>query len=286
MLTAAKYVLEVTNEISHRFGGFERLEAKRVSVVKDHLFEAKRLRFRFFRFADVVVASLRLNLKKFKEPIFRYYVNWNKGPKAGFRYQLYSWKDWALYGRLEYRWKKGWGGAIESEYFPEDKLTTFVTRNYVGTDRLFNAVDAEFRYRVQGAYHSESQSGRQDDGDLDKYSDVRMPGDFRSEDFEVNTAMTTLFYVHHAERDILTYVKARPRVNVFESIKQDLPTLYAITRPIEIRNTGICRLTLMKASYLNSNIRINWWGRCKISIRRALKFTRCFKGLCTGGQSL
>lgn len=228
------------------------LHARRVNVIKDQLFQAKKVRFRLFKFPALWLPSFRINLKKFKEPVFRYYVNWNKGPKAGFRYQLYSWRDFALYGRLEYRWKKGWGGAIESEYLPEDKRTTFVTKNYAGTDRLFNAEDAEFRYRVQGALQSESESGKTHTTiTWDKYSDVRMPGDFKSEDFEVNTAMRTLFYVHHAEKDIITSVKARPRVNQFESIKQDLPTLYAISRPIEIRNSGIISSNFIKASYLD-----------------------------------
>jgi hypothetical protein len=228
------------------------LHARRVNVIKDQLFQAKKVRFRLFKFPALWLPSFRLNMKKFKEPIFRYYVNWHKGPKVGFRYQLYSWRDFALFGRLEYRWATGWGGAIETEYFPEDKLTTFVTRNYLGTDRLFNAPDVERRYRVQGALRSESQSGKTHTTlTWDKYSDVRMPGDFKTEDFEVNTAMKTLFYVHHLEKDFITSLKCRPRVNPFESIKQDLPTFYAMTRPIEIKNTGIISTNYIRASYLN-----------------------------------
>lgn len=228
------------------------IHAKRVNVIKDQLFQAKSVRFRLFKWPALWLPSFRINLKKFKEPVFRYYANWNKGPKVGIRYQLYSWRDWAVYGRLEYRWKKGWGGALESEYLPEDKLTTFMTRNYAGTDRLFNAPDAEFRYRVQGALHSKSRDEKTFTTlTWDKYSDVRMPGDFKSEDFEVNTAMKTIFYLHHREPDILTYVKVRPRVNIFESIKQDLPTLYAITRPIEIHNSGVISTSYARASYLD-----------------------------------
>jgi hypothetical protein len=228
------------------------IHARRVNVIKDQLFQAKKVRFRMFKWPSIWLPSFRINLKKFKEPIFRYYANWHKGPKVGFRYQLYSWRDFALYSRLEYRWKKGWGGALESEYLPEDQLTTFVTRNYAGTDRLFNANDAEFRYRVQGAFHSKSQS-EQTHTTLtwDKYSDVRMPGDFKSEDFEVNTALKTLFYLHHREEDIITYLKVRPRVNAFESIKQDLPTVYIMTRPTEIHNTGVLSMNYLRASYLD-----------------------------------
>ncbi len=228
------------------------LHAKRVHVIKDQFFKAKKVRLRFFKIPTLWLPSFKLNLKKFKEPIFRYYVNWNKGPKLGFRYQLTSWRDFALYGRLEYRWAKGWGGALETEYFPENHLTTFVTRSYLGRDRLFNAQDVERRYRLQGALHSASQSSKTHlTLTWDKYSDVRMPGDFKSEDFEVNTAMRTLFYVHHREDDFISYFKVRPRVNPFESIKQDLPTLYVITRPSEVKKTGVISSNFVKASYLD-----------------------------------
>lgn len=228
------------------------LRAHKVNVIKNEFFQAKKVRLRFFQWPHVWLPSFKLNLKRFKEPIFRYYVNWNKEPKVGFRYQLYSWQDLAFYGRLEYRWSKGWGGAIESEYFPPDGLTTFTTRNYLGTDRLFNAEDVERRYRIQGAYRSQSRSGKTHTIlTWDKYSDVRMPGDFKSEDFEVDTAMKTMFYVHHKENAIIASLKVRPRVNPFESIKQDLPTIYTMTRPIEIRNTGILSSHFIKASYLN-----------------------------------
>lgn len=230
------------------------LHARSVNVVKDQLFQAKKVRFRLFKIPTFWLPSFKLNLKKFKDPVFRYYVNWNKGPKLGFRYQLYSWRDFALYGRLEYRWSKGWGGAIETEYFPEEKLTTFVTRNYMGTDRLFNAEDVERRYRVQGAFHSQSRSGKTHTTlTWDKYNDVRMPQDFKFEDFDVNTAMKTLFYLHHVEPGIVSYLKVRPRVNPFESIKQDLPTVYAMTRPIEIKNTGVISTNYVRASYLDFN---------------------------------
>ncbi len=231
------------------------LHANRVNVVKNDLFEAKKVRFRLFKIPAFWFPSFKVNLKKFKEPIFRYTLTWDKGagPRAGIRYQLYSWREFALYGRVEYRWKTGWGGAVETEYFPEDKRTTFVTRSYLGKDILENAPKPALRrYRVQGALQSASPSGKtQTTFTWDKYSDVRMPNDFKSEDFEVNTAKRTILYVRHQERDVIAALKIRPRANTFESIKQDLPTLFAAPRPIEIGPTGIISSHFIKASYID-----------------------------------
>ncbi len=230
------------------------LHARRVNVLKQELFEAKKVRFRMFKLPLLWLPSFKVNLKKFKEPIFRYTVNWDKGqgPRAAIRYQLYSWQDFALYGRLEYRWSTGWGGSIETEYFPDNKRTTFVTRSYLGKDRLETAPDAMRRYRLQGVFHTSSESGKTT-ADLiwDKYNDVRMPTVFKPDDFEVSTAKRTLLYVRHEEKSLLTAFKVRPRANPFESIKQDLPSLYVQMHPIAIGNSGIYNFLSMKAAYVD-----------------------------------
>src|SRR3990167_8388005 len=69
--------------------------AGKVNVIKNDLFEAKKVRFRFFKIPLLWLPSFKINLKKFREPVFRYTVNWDsgQGPRAGIRYQLYSWQD-------------------------------------------------------------------------------------------------------------------------------------------------------------------------------------------------
>lgn len=230
------------------------LHAFRVNVLKEELFEAKRIRFRWLKLPLLWFPSLKLNLKKFREPIFRYTVNWDKGqgPRAAIRYQLYSWSDFAFYGRLEYRWRTGWGGALETEYFPEHKRTTFVTRSYLGKDRLQTAPDAMRRYRLQGAFNSISEDEKTTTALIwDKYNDVRMPTIFRPDDFEVSTAKKTYFYIRHREEAAITSFRVRPRANTFESIKQDLPSAYANIHSRAMGNTGIYNFLSMKAAYVD-----------------------------------
>ena len=231
------------------------LYAKKINAFKHDFFVGKNIQFRLFKIPTFWVPSLKLNLKKSnKNPVLRYTLNWDKkqGIRAGMRYQLYSWRDFSLFGRVEYRWSTGWGGAIETEYFPPDGRATFVTRSYVGTDRLETAPNKQFRFRLEGAHHWNSEDGKtQEILSWDKYSDVRMPSDFKSEDFEVGAAKQTLFLVHHQEPFAIFNFKARPRVNIFESIKQDLPTFYMNVLPRELGPTGIISSSYLKASYLD-----------------------------------
>ena len=212
----------------------------------------KKLRFRWLKIPFLWFPSFKINLKKFKEPVFRYSVRWDKGPRAMARYQIYSWQDFALYGRLQYRWAKGWGGALETEYFPEGSPTTFVTRSYLAKDRLDNANNPIQRYRLQGAYNTVANNGQTKASlSWDKYSDVRMPDDFKSEDFEVNPSKITQFFIKHQTEDFLASFKVRPRLNAFESIKQDLPSFYGLVRPIEFSPLNILSTNWMKLSYMS-----------------------------------
>lgn len=229
------------------------LRAECVRVVKDQLLEARQLHARFYNLPTVWLPSFKVNLYKFDEPIFDYYARWDSGvgPKAGIRYQFYSWRDWALFARVEYRLRKGWGGAFETEYFPDHKRTTFVTRSYLGKDTLDNAPNPALRrYRLEGVLISATESDRTHVTlTWDKYSDVRMPQDFRNDDFEMNHAHRTLFYLHHREDNWIGALKFRPRVNPFESVKQDLPTLFLSARPYQF--AGIYGTSFVKASYLD-----------------------------------
>ena len=231
------------------------LHAGRIEALKSDLFIAKNISFRLYKVPTFWLPSFKLNLKKTnRDPIVRYFLNWDKGQgvRAGMRYQLYSWRDFSLFGRVEYRWSTGWGGALESEYFPPDGQATFITRSYVGTDRLETAPNKQFRFRLEGAHHWRSQDGRTNTAlTWDKYSDVRMPSDFKSEDFEVGTAKQTIFWAHHQAPFAIANFKARPRVNVFESIKQDLPTFYLNILPLNLGSTGIVSSSFLKASYLD-----------------------------------
>ncbi|MEN9654751.1 MAG: hypothetical protein RL235_863, partial [Chlamydiota bacterium] len=129
---------------------------------------------------------------------------------------------------------------------------SFTTRNYLATDRLETAPDKMLRYRVQGALRHESESKKSKWViTWDKYSDVRMPGDFKSEDFEVNTAQQTLFYTRHQGDEGLISFKCRPRVNSFESIRQDLPSLYAALLPQAIGASGIYHFFRGKVGYVS-----------------------------------
>jgi len=231
------------------------IHAGKVNVLKKDLLQAKKVRFRFFKLPTLWLPSFKVNLKKFvSTPLFRYKVNWDKssGPRGSLRYRLYSWRDFALWARVEYRLKMGWGGAFETEYETPDGRTICQTKNYLATDVLPKEIIKKRRYRIQGLYRTTSPSEKSKiDITWDKFKDINMPSDFKSDDFEINTAKKTEFSFRHQEDYLTAILYARPRANNFDSIKQHLPTAYLNLIPRKIPKLDLLLYNTFTSSYLN-----------------------------------
>lgn len=230
------------------------INAKTMKVTEEKLLSAKNIRFRFLKIPLFWLPSFKSSLKKFSEPPVRYKVIWDKslGPRATVRYRVLSWEDINLFLRADYRWGRGWGGAVESEYFSKETSTTFVTRSYGAHDKEFPNEKGNNRYRFQGLYHKDSQDERsQLHLTWDKLSDSRMVSDFVSEDFEINTEKRTRFFCSHQFDAALLRANVEPRVNSFDSIDQQLPYVFSVIRPFELGSSGIFSSNTINAGYLN-----------------------------------
>lgn len=228
--------------------------AKEVNVLEKDLFEANNVRFRLFQVPTMWLPSFKLNLRKNNNPIFQYITDWDKGqgPRIGVRYQIYSWEAFALYIRADYRLRKGFGGAVETEYYPPGRNTKFVTKNFVATDYLPNDPVKKRRLRFQGEFANTSRSGKTSvKATWDKYTDILMPQDFKTEDFELTTAQKTEFQFRYKEADWLSQIDLLPRVNSFQTLKQNLPALTVSVRPQVLGPTGIISENIFKLAYID-----------------------------------
>jgi hypothetical protein len=230
------------------------ISAKNVQITDNYLLSAKNIRFRFFKVPLFWLPAFKSNLKAFSDPPIRYKIVWDKGlgPRVTMRYRVFSWQDLNLFFRLDYRIKRGFGAAIESEYFSKDGRTTFVTRSYGAHDKSFPDENGPHRYRLQGLYHHNSINEKtQVHLTYDKLSDSRMVGDFRSDDFEINTEKRTHFLVTHQSESTFVNFHVQPRINPFQSIDQELPLFSVGVKPFEIGKTGVISSNYLSAGYLD-----------------------------------
>ncbi len=230
------------------------INAKTVKITEDKLLSAKNIRFRFLKVPLLWFPSFKSNLKAFSDPPIRYKVIWDKGlgPRITMRYRVYSWRELNVFCRLDYRLKRGFGGAFETEYFSTDKNTTFVTRSYGAHDKIFPNERGSKRYRLQGLYHTQTKDDRtQVHLTWDKFSDTRMVNDFRSDDFEINTEKRTRLLVQHQFDNTFLHFSVQPRANSFDSIDQELPLLSFGFRPFQLGNSGIISNNFLSAGFLD-----------------------------------
>lgn len=230
------------------------INARTVKITEEKLLSAKNIRFRFFKVPLFWLPAFKSNLRVFTDSPIRYKVVWDKGlgPRLTMRYRIFSWRALDLFLRLDYRLKRGLGGAFESEYFSPDRATTFVTRSYIAHDKSFPDERGPHRYRLQGLYHTQSKDEKtQFHLTWDKLSDSRMVGDFRSEDFEINTQKRTHLLLQHQLDSTFFHFSVQPRLNHFQSIDQELPLLSIGIRPFQIGNSGIVSNNFVSAGYLD-----------------------------------
>lgn len=230
------------------------IAAKSVALSETSQLKASDVQVKFFNLPLFWLPSFKSNLKSIENPPIRYKVIWDKmlAPRLSVRYRVFSWEDFSLFLRLDYRITEGPGGAIESEYFSKDKKTTFVTRSYGAFDKSVPDEEGWKRYRLQGLFHHESEDERTiTHATLDKFHDLKMISDFPSSDFEINTQKRTQFLFNHQEDIAFTSFRVEPRVNPFESINQKLPLLKAGIYPFEIGPTGILSENYVSAGYLD-----------------------------------
>lgn len=230
------------------------IKAQNVKITRDQLLSARNIRFQFFKIPLFWLPAFKSTLKVFEDPPIRYKIVWDKGlgPRLTMRYRIFSWQQFNLFFRFDYRITRGPGGALESEYFSPDNKTTFVTRSYGAFDKEYPNEKGNKRYRLQGLYHTESKEGNTVvHATYDKLSDYRMVGDYKSEDFEINTQKRTHLVVTHFREDSLFHFSFQPRVNRFQSIDQELPFITANLRPFRLGNSPIISNNSFSAGYLD-----------------------------------
>jgi hypothetical protein len=230
------------------------IHSSKIDVNDESLLKAKGIKIRFFNIPIFWIPSFKFDLKLVREPPIRYKFVWDQilKQKISMRYELYSTETFSLFGRLDYRFKRGPGGAIETDYQSLDKVTHFQTKNYVAHDKTIADQHTNKRYRFQGLIDT---SWRDEKTKLhlsyDKMHDDKMPQDFKDDDFEVNTQKRTILWVSHFTDNIASHFTLQPRINNFQSINQQLPLVSIGIRPFPLGTSGVICQNYFSAGYLN-----------------------------------
>jgi hypothetical protein len=227
--------------------------SKEALLEEQKYLKARNVYFQFLKLPLFWLPILRLNLDTIFDNPIRYYVYFggSQGPRMGMAYEVFSWKKWKTFVLLDYRTRRGLGGGFETNYVSEDGNHELDTVNYIANDiTLYNA-HPRTRYRYQGVYSGCFDYGNTTvDLSWDKLSDKDMATDYHDNGLELDIAKRTQLLIRREERNWIMNLLASVRINDFQTLKQELPTLAGNFRPFEIWNTGIISDNNFKLSYL------------------------------------
>lgn len=229
------------------------INSQSVKINKDHVLSARNIKFKFFKVPVFWFPAFRSNLKPFSDSPIKYNVTWDKGlgPRASLRYRVLSWRDLNLFLRLDYRLSRGFGGAVESEYYSPDERTVFITRSYGAHDKIVPEETAPKRYRLQGLLSHQSLDKKTFlHLQYDKFSDLQMVDDFKSNDFVIDTQKRTRLLINHQESNVFGTLSLQPQINNFESINEQLPLVTLGIRPFALGSSGIISENFVNAGFL------------------------------------
>jgi hypothetical protein len=78
-----------------------------------------------------------------------------------------------------------------------------------------------------------------------------MIGEFKSDNFEINTQKRTRLFIDHKEMDSFVSLRVQPRINPWQSLNQELPSVTIGLKPFTFGSSGIIMENWVNASYLN-----------------------------------
>ncbi len=233
------------------------IHARKFKYLPKNLLQAEDVSFRFANIPIFYLPYLKSELKQVTDTPVRYSLIWRAGqdPKLSMRYRVYSSEIFDLFTRIDLRTKRGFGGAVETDFHHPNQRSRFLTKNYLAHDTFYNDTDTNqkrTRYRLQGKYQDHAKNNKTSVKLIyDKISDKNMPGNFTSDNFELNTAKRTEFTLRHREENSKLGLYVRPRINSFQGFKQELPTFSFSLRPFQVGQTGIYAENRMRVSYLD-----------------------------------
>lgn len=168
----------------------------------------------------------------------RYGANFGgvRGTVLSYEQRLYQRYGVSIFALLDWHMKYGPGLGLSASYVaPNGAPTRFVTSNYLAWDRSIESTKAKLRYRISGmGSHGFADKRTTFYGIFDRVSDAQVITDYTQTQFNRVYTHDTSFLIQHKRDFWLASLLTRLRMNDFESINEELPSVSFSHRPIEL----------------------------------------------------
>ena len=237
-----------------------KLSTKKITI-DGNILTATDIKICFLNSYFTLMPRLVLDLDSiFSSPIrCRFKWGGKQGPRFGISYQVYSSKVWQALLRLDYRLTRGPGAGFELSYQSIDKKTNFQSINYVSKDSSLIHLHEKLRYRFKGILNTSFEDNTYLLLSYDKLSDIDMPQSYDDKDFQFESSEKTQLFIKHQHENIKSSLYFRLRVNSFQTVKEELPTLFVTAKPIKLESYGAIFENFARLSYLDYKYSDNYY---------------------------
>lgn len=256
------------------------IRAKEVTLNRCRELKAHDLYGQLLRFNLLWFPSLKVNLSSLTEAPIRFSAKWGgkQGGRVGVIYNFFNWGRFKAFVRLDYRLNRGPGGGFETTYQSSDKKEYLETINYIARDNALELPKERTRYRFQGIYKNLALDDTLSiSATWDKLSDEWMATDYNDRGLELDTAGRTELIVMKQHEKWISQFRSKVRVNSFQTVKQEVPTLYLSHKPVVIGRTGLIWDNSLEASYLDFTYEKNLKGVRDYNSTRADFISRLYR---------
>jgi len=229
------------------------IRTQRTVITSAHLMTAWGIEFHFFRWPLFWLPKMKINLDSIFDSPIRYRIRWGgkQGLRFGMIYEIFDYNDFKTFLRFDYRLQRGPGGGIETHFESPYKRHWFHTANYIANDSSIDEPNERTRYRLEGFYHNEWDCGRTGiDLSYDYLSDKEMPTDYEDNGLNIDAAQRTQLNLRRQEDElVVANFFTRVRINDFQTIKQELPSIATIFHPLALGNSGVVSDNTFRMGY-------------------------------------
>jgi hypothetical protein len=219
----------------------------------DQVLSAENISLKLFQRSVMHFKRVKFPLDAIYNSPIRYSLRWDgqEGGYLGVRYALFDWQGLQTLLRVDWCLKRGLGGGLECDYISPTQNQEFHSINYVANDISVADPHISPRYRFSGNYfHNIERFKMTAHLSYDKVSDQEMPTDYYDHGLLLDHTKPTRLFLRKESKDWIINSLTRVKINDFETVKEQLPTVEILLRPYLVGNTPLVGTTQAKASYL------------------------------------
>lgn len=256
------------------------ISAKTVTLNRCRELKAKDLYGQLLRMNLLWFPALKVNLSSLTDAPIRLSAKWGgkQGGRVGVIYNFFNWGRFKASLRLDYRLNRGPGGGFETFYQSSDHKEHLETINYIARDNALELPHERTRYRFQGIYKNLALDDTLSiSATWDKLSDEYMATDYNDRGLELDTAGRTELIVMRQHETWISQFRSKVRVNSFQTVKQEVPTIFLSHKPFVLGRSGMIWDNSLEASYLDFSYEKNLSGVRDYNSTRADFISRLYR---------